>query len=200
VTRPADDLLLAYRGTAYFLRWLSLLSDDDYDRPGAADATESRRLTISRVGYEARGFARLAEHTRLIAEARAAGTAPYAENSDSGERLFLDAARTADSPAGLLEERELGATLPARALRYLVEHSAVQLSVEWRDLPDGLWDATGFDENGAELAPAASVWLRARRVWTAAVELGNGASWSDFPPGLADRITADRELAVVQAH
>ncbi|THG32543.1 maleylpyruvate isomerase [Glaciibacter flavus] len=165
---PAEDLLLAYRGTAYFLRWLALLPERAYDEPGAPASECDRRTTIATVGYDARGWARLAEQLREGRE-HPATFAP-------GER-----------EAAIVS----GATLPPRALRHLVEHSAVHLAVEWRDLPASAWHGRSVDGTGQSLAIADTPWLRARQTWLAAVDLGSGASVADFPSAVLDRLMVE---------
>lgn len=158
---PADDLLLAYRGTAYFLRALSQLTEHDYDEPGDPAATDTRRRTIATVGYDARSWAQLTEAIR------------EGHPDPSG---FDDAERD--------EAIALGATLPPRALRHLVEHSATHLRVEWRDLPADRWHRTGRAAGNPPRPVTDLPLLRARQTWLAAVDLGTGASFTDFPPAL----------------
>lgn len=165
---PAEDLLLAYRGTAYFLRFLAQLPEQAYDHPGHPDAPADRRTIIATVGYDARGWAGLAEAIREGSP----GPATFAP----GER---DAAIS------------LGASLPPRALRHLVEHSAVHLAVEWRDLPAEKWNGQGVDDRRAPIAIDHTPWLRARQTWFAAVDLGMGGSFSDFPASMIDRLRAE---------
>lgn len=162
---PTEELLLAYRGTAYFLRWLAQLPERAYGQPGAADAPADRRTTIATVGYDARGWAHLAE-------ALAAG--------ESAPRAFSAGERDAAI--------ELGATLPPRALRHLVEHSAVHLAVAWRDLPADDWHRAGLGADGERLWTSDVPMLRARQTWEAAVALGNGAHRDDFPPELSQSV------------
>lgn len=165
-----DLLLLAHRGTAYFLRWLSLMHEPDYDKSPDPHAPASRRHTIAEIGYDARGFARLAEELR--------------EGSHQP--------RTFPSPTERSDAIDLGSSLPPRALRHLVEHSAVHLSVEWRDLPAERWQRRGADANGAPITPSESVWIRAKQVWIAAADLGSGGSFADFPVDVLDGIIRDR--------
>jgi hypothetical protein len=135
IHRPQDDLLLAFRGTSYFLRAVSVLTDDEFDEPAAPDSIMSRRELMATVAYDARGVARLAEQIRT-------GVSP---------------ARTFDSETERTDTISFGAALPARALRHLLEHSAVHLRVEWRDLKDAQWGASGFDHLGAPLPVAETV-------------------------------------------
>ncbi|WP_374946059.1 maleylpyruvate isomerase N-terminal domain-containing protein [Agreia sp.] len=171
---PAEDLLLAYRGTAYFLRFLAQLPEDEYDRPGDPDAPTDRRTIIATVGYDARGWASLAE---AIGDG-----APAPATFAPGER---DAAIS------------LGASLPPRALRHLVEHSAVHLAVGWRDLPANRWHEQGVDDRGVPIAIDRTPWLRARQTWLAAVDLGTGGSFADFPLSVIDRLAAERRAALI---
>lgn len=162
---PVEDVLLAYHGTAYFLRLLAQLPEYAYHRPGHPDAPADRRTTIATVGYDARGWSALAAGLR---EGRSA-VATFAV--EDRERAIAS-----------------GATLPPRALRHLVEHSAVHLAVEWRDLPADAWSRHGVDHDGVPLAVARTPWLRARQTWLAAVDLGMGGTFSDFPISLIDRL------------
>ena len=53
---PAEDLLLARRGTAYFARKLGELSDAELDAPSLREDVR-RRALIAQVGYHARALA-----------------------------------------------------------------------------------------------------------------------------------------------
>lgn len=172
---PERDLLLAYRGTAYFLRWLAQLPEREYDQPGHPQALADRRTTIATVGYDARGWANLTEALR---ERR-----PNAATFGEGERAAAIAS---------------GSTLPPRALRHLVEHSAVHLAVEWRDLPADRWSSHGVDDTGAVLSVERTPWLRARQTWLAAVDLGTGGNFNDFPPTLIHRLITDEGGTLAQ--
>ena len=173
---PTEDLLLAYRGTAYFLRWLAQLAERDYQKPGHPNALADRATTIATVGYDARGWANLVEALRE----RRANAATFA----IGEREEAIAS---------------GSSLPPRALRYLVEHSAVHLAVEWRDLPAEAWGEHGIDDRNNALPVVCTPWLRARQTWLAAVDLGTGGSFSDFPPSMLDRLIVE-EGGVISRH
>lgn len=162
---PAEELLLAYRGAAYFLRWLALLPESTYDEPGHPAAPADRRTMIATVGYDARGWANFAEGLRE--------RNPRPHTFAAGEREA---------------EISWGATLPPRALRNLVEHSAVHLAVEWRDLPADSWNGQGIDGEGNPLSIDQTPWLRARQTWLAAFDLGIGGSFSDFPTVMLDRL------------
>lgn len=77
------------------------------------DLTPERRLVVATIGYEA----------RAIAYGIEALSTPLAEAFDLGGHISR------------------GVTLPARALRALIQHSAVHLNVTWRDLDASGWDS-----------------------------------------------------------
>jgi maleylpyruvate isomerase len=169
IHRPQDDLLLAFRGTSYFLRAVSVLTDDEFDEPAAPDSIMSRRELMATVAYDARGVARLAEQIRT-------GVSP---------------ARTFDSETERTDTISFGAALPARALRHLLEHSAVHLRVEWRDLEDAQWGASGFDHLGEPLPVAETPWRRARQVWLGAIDIGSRARLSELPAAMRKRLSLE---------
>jgi len=166
---PVEDLLLANRGTAYFLRWLAQLPEHAFDEAGHPQAPTGRRSTIATVGYDARGWANLAEALRE--------RKPIAATFARGERE---------------QAISSGSTLPPRALRHLVEHSAVHLAVEWRDLPADAWSGHGVDDSGTSVSVEHTPWLRARQTWLAAVDLGTGGRFADFPAAVVNRLITER--------
>lgn len=157
---PHDDLLLARRGTAYFARKLNELSDDDL-RGASTRPGWTRRHLIAHVSYHARALARLAESART-----------------GIVQPMYPSAKARDA------EIDLGATLPARALRHLFEHAAKHLDVEWRDLPDAAWDAQVTLLDGTSVTARQTPRLRAAEVWQAAIDLDNGGRPSDVPEAL----------------
>jgi len=116
---PHEDLLQARRATALFARCLNSLTDADMDTPVKQDGW-TRRHVIAHVGYQARSMA----------------------------QLFRDVSKGDPAIAQPLPEIAKAATLPARALRHLFEHSAIHLDVEWRDLPGTNWSTTFMLEDG----------------------------------------------------
>lgn len=159
---PAQDLALARLGTAYFARSLSNLMDADLDQPSRRRGW-SRRQIIAQTGYHARFLAQALEQV---------GTAP------------TDTAQILPSK----DHVALGATLPARALRHLVQHSAVHLNVTWRDLGADVWDAELKVADHSALFVRDTALLRARLVWGNALALGAGGRRCDVPPVLLDAI------------
>lgn len=153
---PHDDLLLARRGTAYFARKLNELTDDALGDAALRDGW-SRRHLVAHVSLQARELAIALKALRepLIAE-----------------------------ELEWCPDLALAATLPAHALRHLFEHSAKHLDVEWRDLPAERWDTVLTHVQDSTVCARATPILRAREIWRAAIELGNGGRWSDVPAPL----------------
>lgn len=164
---PHAELALARRGTAYFARRLMELRDDELDAPSLLPGWTRRHL-IAHVGYNARAVARLVEWARTGVE-----TPMYASDSQRWDEIVF------------------GSTLPARALRHLVEHAAVHLNVEWRDLEDAGWDALVVTAQGRTVPARETAWMRAKEVWVHAVDLASGGSFLDFPAEMVDGIVAD---------
>ncbi|MCA0042882.1 maleylpyruvate isomerase N-terminal domain-containing protein [Celeribacter litoreus] len=153
---PAEDLLLARRGTAFFARKLMELSDEALFEPSAITGL-TRAHILARVCYEAR-------YQALALEA-------------------LDKGETLEIPEEL-PSLELAATLPARALRSLFQHSEVHLNVCWRDLSEEKWDAEITLVDGTKTTPRALPMMRAKGIWQGALDLGCGARMADLPPSL----------------
>ena len=164
---PHEELILARRGTAYFARKLMELSDADFDAPSLLPGW-SRRHLIAHVGYNARGVARLVEWARTGVE-----TPMYTSDTQRWDEIVV------------------GATLPARALRHLVDHAAVHLNVEWRDLTDEQWDHQVVTAQGRTVPARETAWMRAKEVWVHAVDLADGGSYADFPAEMVDRLIQD---------
>lgn len=154
-TAPHDDLLLARRGTAYFARRLNDLRDEELSAPSRVPGW-SRRHLIARICLDARAMA-----------------------------LSLKALREPLVPDEVdwTPDHALTATLPARALRHLFDHSAKHLDVEWRDLPAPCWDRAA-PSSSVGPAPWETPGLRARALWQGALDLGNGARERDVPIGM----------------
>jgi maleylpyruvate isomerase len=150
---PAEELLLARRGTAYFARKLMELSDDALHEPAAMSGL-TRAHVIVRVSYEAR-------YQALALEALV-----------KGEALELPEE---------LPSFDLAATLPARALRHLFQHSEVHLNVCWRDLTEAQWDRDLTLADGTKTTPRALPLMRAVGIWQGALDLGSGARLADLP-------------------
>lgn len=160
VNAPAHDLDLARRGTAYFARLLNNLPDEALDGPSARDGV-SRRQVIAYVGYHARLL------SELVAWGRTGETGPF-------PRAAIVAS----------EALEFGIVQPTRALRALFEHSAVHLTVEWRDLSDSDWDQTVVDLAGTAIRLSDTPRLRAELLWTHAIDLKAGGRTVDIPMSL----------------
>ncbi len=157
---PAGTLLLARRGTAYFARLLNGLSDDALSNSSARPGW-TRAHVVAHVGYHARRFAQLIEGARI----RGKVIAPDSTTSDS-------------------DLVTLGASLPARALRGLFDHSAIHLDVEWRDLPGTAWDAPISLPDGCKITARDTPLIRARTLWQSALDLDAGGRLADLPASL----------------
>jgi maleylpyruvate isomerase len=165
--RILSGLLLARRGQAYFSRKLNELSDAEFDEPSLLPDW-SRRHVIAHVGLNARALTRLTEWAATGTE-----TPMYS------------------SPTERNDEIAVAATLPPQALRNLSDHAAIHLNVEWRDLQPEAWSNEVRTIMGRVVPVSETVWMRTREVWIHAVDLGNGATFRDFPPELLDALLAD---------
>ncbi|MDR6640184.1 maleylpyruvate isomerase family mycothiol-dependent enzyme [Paenarthrobacter nitroguajacolicus] len=165
--RLQEELLQARRGTAFFARKLNELSDAELDG-GTRLPAWTRRHVVAHVGYNARAIARLVEWA-----ATGIDTPMYS------------------SPEARNREIDFGATLSPIALRNLFDHSAVHLSVEWRDLPDTHWTHEVRTAQGRIVPASETVWMRTREVWMHAVDLDNGATFDDIPTPVLQRLLKD---------
>jgi maleylpyruvate isomerase len=162
-----EQLLQARRGTAFFARKLNELTDAELDG-GSLLPGWTRRHLVAHVGYNARAIARLIEWAATGVE-----TPMYA------------------SPEARNHEIDFGATLSPIALRHLFDHSAVHLNVEWRDLPEDAWHHKVKTAQGRIVPAEETVWMRTREVWMHAVDLNNGATFSDIPAPVLERLLED---------
>jgi len=161
------QLLLVRRGTAFWSRKVNELTDEELDGPSLLDGW-SRRHVIAHVGYNARALTRLVQWATTGVE-----TPMYS------------------SPAARNEEIAYGATLPARALRHLNDHASVSLNVEWRDTPEAAWGHEVRTAQGRTVPATETLWMRNREVWIHAVDLDNGARFSDVPAEVLSRLLSD---------
>lgn len=163
----ARALLLMRRGQAMWARKLAELHDAEFDAPSRLPGW-SRRHLIAHVGFNARAVARLVEWARTGIE-----TPMYESSTHRADEIAF------------------GSTLPVEALRNLCAHAAVHLNVELRDLPEDSWANEVRTAQGRLVPVSETVWMRTREVWIHAVDLGNGALVSDFPPELVDALLDD---------
>jgi maleylpyruvate isomerase len=165
---PSRELGWARRGAAYFARKLNELADAELRQPSLVDGW-SRQHVAASIGYQARALTRLTERARTGADLH----------------LFVEPGQ---------REAEIidGATLPAGALRHLVTHADIHLTVEWRDLSVEDWDRPldGLDDEPATIRQ--TPWLRAREIWLQAVKLGNGGTLRDAPTDFQRRLIDER--------
>ncbi|GGC96274.1 maleylpyruvate isomerase [Tersicoccus solisilvae] len=161
------ELLTARRGTAFFARKLGELSYADMDEPSLLPGWNRRKL-IAHVGYNARAISRLVEWAATGVE-----TPMYPDREYRNREI------------------DFGATLQPIALLNLFDHSAVHLSVEWRDLPAAKWSAQVRTAQGRTVPVSETVWMRTREVWLHAIDLDNGARFTDVPDDVLRRLLTD---------
>lgn len=160
-TAPARELAWARAGTAYFARLLNGLDDASLAGP-SANAGWSRRAIIAQHGYQTR---RMGQFIGAAQQQKHPGTVAIA---------------LAVTPA----EISLGTTLPARALRHLIDHTTVHLNVAWRDLSDADWGGVWHDQTGRQITMRDTPLIRARAIWQNALALDAGGRLRDLPDGL----------------
>jgi maleylpyruvate isomerase len=168
------DQQMALSGTAYFLRCLNELPDADLQTPSVVPGW-TRAMIIADVGYRARALTRLLDGL----------TSDHPEPEYPNQQYRF-------------AEVQYGASLAPRALRHLVNHSAVQLRVAMRDLPESAWDREVRDVAGARFSASVIPFLRAQNVWLRAVQLDNGSSVSDLPLELRHRQSVDSPIDTVR--
>jgi maleylpyruvate isomerase len=162
---PAQELMLARRGTAYFARILKGIKDEDLDVASMIPRW-TRRHVIAYIAYQARQLA-------LMIEAVHDGSPVPVFDTQTMSKLIED-----------------GATLPARALRNLFDHAEVHLNVVWRDLSADNW-AAAVMLDGTQVGIRETPWIRARAVWVHAVDLASQGTFLDFPVVLLNELLND---------
>jgi maleylpyruvate isomerase len=165
------DLAVVRDGTAFFRRHLDRLPDDGLDAPSLLGGW-SRRHVVAHVGYNAAALARLVTWAATGVE-----TPMYPS---------VDARR---------DEIEHGATLRPEALRRLVQKTATELDLGWRDLPPEAWDAQVVTAQGRTVPAKETVWMRTREVWLHTVDLASGARIDQAPDAVLARLLDDVHTA-----
>jgi maleylpyruvate isomerase len=165
---PSQALDWARRGTAYFARLLNDLSDRALDEASAVEGFSRRRL-VAYAGY----------HARLLSEVVAWG-----RTGEVGR--FPRNIEVAD------DDLEFGITQPSRALRYLFDHAAVHLNVEWRDLSNADWDRSVADAQGQPIRLRDTPLMRARLLWLLVLDLNSGGRFADMPTDFIDFLILDQ--------
>lgn len=160
-------LLVVRHGTAFWSRKVSELTEEELDGPSLLPGWTRRHL-IAHVGYNARGLTRLVQW------------------ANTGVETPMYASREARD-----EEIAHGATLPAPALRHLDEQASASLDVAWRDTPEEAWHHEVRTAQGRTVPLTETVWMRIREVWLHAVDLDNGARFSDLPREVLTRLLGD---------
>ncbi|MGV9825711.1 maleylpyruvate isomerase family mycothiol-dependent enzyme [Gordonia sp. NPDC003429] len=151
-----EQMSLARKGTGVFVQNLARLTDDELREPSLL-AEWSRAHLVAHVGYNAAALCNLMSWA-------ASGT----------ESPMYSSAEQRNS------EIENGSTLPAQALRSLVDHTAARLDEAWRSLPADRWNAQVRTAQGRTVPVSEVIWMRSREVWIHSVDLDNGVSFADF--------------------
>lgn len=67
----------------------------------------------------------------------------------------------------------------------------MSLNVEWRDTPDEAWGHAVKTAQGRTVPATETIWMRNREVRLHAVDLDNGARFSDVPAEVLSRLLGD---------
>ncbi|QVI19469.1 maleylpyruvate isomerase family mycothiol-dependent enzyme [Nocardia tengchongensis] len=162
-----ERLLITQRGTAFFARRLSELTDDELDGDTLLPGWTRRHL-VAHVGYNAAALCRLLDWASSGVET------PMYESAEQRGR-----------------EIDEGATLPPAAIRNLFTHTAARLAERWRSMPASAWDSLVRTAQGRTVPASETAWMRTREVWIHAVDLGNGGRFGEFPDVVLDGVLAD---------
>jgi maleylpyruvate isomerase len=154
-------------GYAFLSERLDGLDDERLGEPSRL-AGWTRRHVIAHLGFNARALGRLV-HWAATGER----TPMYAD----------DRARAA--------EIERGAVLPAPQLRELVHTEQSRLRAALAGLDAAGADVAVVTGQGRQVPAREIPWLRAREMWVHAVDLRDGADFSDFPADLLDALITD---------
>ena len=149
------------------------------------DTAPQEALLLARRGaaYFARVLGGLRD-TDLTAPRRRIIAATAYDARDLAEALGAFRTGTALPDPDRARRLAMGETLPARALRHLVQHADVHLNVEWRDLSDADWAGQIILPKTGAIAIADTPLRRARLVWQSALDLGGAARLRDLPAAL----------------
>lgn len=153
----AHQLDICRRGTEFFAACLASLSDEELNHNSRLEGW-TRSHVVAHAGYNGAALCRLLDWAATGSE-----TPMYA----SREQRNL--------------EIEEGARKSATELRNLFAETAACLDAKWSALPSEAWNAKVRTAQGRTVAAVESVWMRTREVWVHAVDLDNGAQFSQFP-------------------
>lgn len=153
----SERLDVTRRGTAYFARHLTALSDEELSCPTLLVGW-TRRAPVAHVGYNAAALGRLLDWAATGVET------PMYESVEQRAR-----------------EIDEGATHSAGSLRNLFTDNVIQIDAKWRNLPDPAWVAAVRTAQGRTVPASETAWMRTREVWIHAVDLDNGGVSTTFP-------------------
>lgn len=159
-------------GTAQLLAVVDKLSDEDIHAPSLLPGW-TRAHVIGHVARNAEALHRLASWARTGVESP----------------MYTDAAQRA-------REIEQSAALPADRLRAELAGTATSLGSALDTLTPEQWSAQVRSALGRAIPAAEVPWMRVREVWLHAVDLDNGATVRDLPPGVVDTLLDDVSAAL----
>ncbi|MFB4315002.1 maleylpyruvate isomerase family mycothiol-dependent enzyme [Actinomadura sp. 21ATH] len=150
-------------------------------------------LLATAAGLDAGGYA---APSALPGWSRAHVAAHVAANAGALSNLVRWAATGEPTPMyASPEERaagiERGRTLPAAELTAWLHRSAEALEAAMAALGEERWAAEVVTAQGRTVPAAEVPWMRSREVWVHAVDLANGTSFADLPPGFLTALCDD---------
>ncbi len=161
---PAEALLLARRGAAYFARLLNEAAVEDLGMPSRRKGWTRKQVALG-VSYHARALANALEGIK--AEAKCASP-PELSLSD--------------------EDIIRGISLPVRALRSLYYHTNVHLNVVWRELSDEDWETLLVTPDSRSTSLQETPLIRAVILWQSAYDFSHKTRIKDIPPAIREYI------------
>jgi maleylpyruvate isomerase len=153
----AEQRTICRDGTQLFAKHLAELTDRELDAPSLLSGWTRKHL-VAHIASNAAALCRLLEWARTGIE-----TPMYA------------------SPEARRHDIDHLAELGVSDLRNLFDGSRDHLDDQWHSLPGHAWDALIRTAQGRVVPTAETVWMRTREVWVHAVDLGNGARFTDIP-------------------
>lgn len=162
-----ERLSLVRRGTAFYLGNLAQIPNEKFRESTGLEGWDIAHLA-AHVGYNARALVNLMRWASTGVET------PMYPSQD---------ART--------KEIELGATLPAGAIRSLNDFFCHQLDKMWEEATEEAWGAEVRTAQGRTVPAEETLWMRAREVWVHAVDLGAGATFSHMPEEFLSALIPD---------
>jgi maleylpyruvate isomerase len=154
-------------GYGYFWTRFARISDDELSAPSALPGWTRRHL-LSHVGHNARAVRNLAQWAA------------------TGQTIPMYATPTARG-----NEIAAGASWEPKRLRSFIETEQSALAAALQQLDNEQLATEVVTAQGRHVPAAVLPWLRTRELWIHAVDLDQGADFSDFPQPLLDELIVD---------